>query len=185
MPKPRIQLTLAVTVGLGTLLALAGCGSNAPAIGSGSGLASSSSGGASTVSVRTVDGQSALVNQTGVTLYSNDQDSNAKPSCVSSDCTAIWAPLTVPANSKPTAGSGVPGTLGTIARPDGSQQVTLNGKPLYTFSFDHGAGKVTGNNAHDDFGGMSFTWHNALSVAKGAAPAAPATSAGSGNYGGY
>jgi predicted lipoprotein with Yx(FWY)xxD motif len=185
MPKPRIQLTLAVTAGLGVLLTLAGCGSNTPAIGSGSGLASNSSGGGSTVSVRTVDGQSALVDQSGVALYSNDQDSSAKPSCVTSDCTAIWSPLTVPANTKPTAGSGVPGTLGTIKRPDGSQQVTLNGKPLYTFSFDHGVGKVTGNDARDDFGGTSFTWHNALIAAKGAAPAAPQTSAGGGNYGGY
>lgn len=179
MRTARIHLALPVTVGLGVLLTLAGCASN-PTSAGGSG----SGGSGTTVSASTVDGQSVLVDQAGVTVYSNDQDSSSKPACVTSDCTAIWSPVTVPAGSKPTAGPGVPGTLATVQRPGGAQQVTLNGKPLYTFSFDHGAGKVTGNDAHDDFGGTAFTWHNAMLAAGGGAPAAPTSSAGGGyNYG--
>lgn len=182
MPTARTYLALPVTVGLGVLLTLAGCGSKTPTISSGGAPASSGS----TVSVSNVGGQSVLVDQAGVALYANDQDSGTQPRCITSDCLAIWTPLTVPAGSKPTAGSGVSGTLATIKRPDGSQQVTLNGKLLYSFSFDHGAGRDTGDNARDDFGGTSFTWHNALTAAGVGTPAAPATSAPGGyNTGGY
>ena len=47
-------------------------------------------------------------------------------------------------------------------RPDGSQQVTADGTPLYTFSEDS-QGKVTGNDFSDAFAGQQFTWHAALS----------------------
>jgi len=44
-----------------------------------------------------------------------------------------------------TAGSGVDSSkLGTITRPDGSTQVTYNGKPLYLFASDTSAGQATG-----------------------------------------
>jgi predicted lipoprotein with Yx(FWY)xxD motif len=171
---------LSVTVGLGVLLTIAACGTNTPTISSGG---TNSAGAAGTVSVRSVGGQSALVDQAGATLYTNEQD-GAQPRCVSSDCTAIWVPLTLPGGSQPTAGSGVTGTVGTIQRPDGSHQVTLNGKPLYTFFFDHGAGKVTGNGTQDNFGGTAFTWHSAI----GSGGTAASTSAAPGGYnnpGGY
>ena len=42
------------------------------------------------------------------------------------------------------AGDGVPGTLSTFARPDGSMQVAYNGIPLYYFAKDTKAGDVTG-----------------------------------------
>jgi predicted lipoprotein with Yx(FWY)xxD motif len=38
----------------------------------------------------------------------------------------------------------VTGTIGTITRSDGTKQVTLDGRPLYTYSGDTGAGTVTG-----------------------------------------
>lgn len=44
-----------------------------------------------------------------------------------------------------------------ISRPDGSRQVTVNGRPLYTFSEDT-PGKATGNGFTDDFDGHHFTW---------------------------
>src|SRR5699024_6257343 len=81
----------------------------------------------------------------------------------------IWAPLTVTAQQRPTAPSGVAEDLGTIERGDGSEQVTFDGKPLYTFSFDHGSGQVNGNGQSDSFDGTDFTWHAA--TPDGAAPA--------------
>jgi predicted lipoprotein with Yx(FWY)xxD motif len=39
---------------------------------------------------------------------------------------------------------GVSATVGTISRPDGTRQITLDGRPLYTYSGDSGAGTVAG-----------------------------------------
>ena len=130
MRTTRARIGVPLTVGLGVLLTVAACGSSTP---------SAQSSGSSTVSAQNVGGQQVLVDQAGATLYTNEQDGSTLK-CVSSDCNAIWAPLTVPGGAKPTAGSGVAGTLATVRRPDGKDQVTLDGKPLYTFSFDHGAG---------------------------------------------
>ena len=73
-------------------------------------------------------------------------------------CTSIWKPLTV-AGSKPTAGDGLDGELGVVTRPDGSRQVTFDGRPLYRFAEDSDAGSVTGNGVADSFAGRAFTWH--------------------------
>ncbi|HVV24406.1 MAG TPA: hypothetical protein VHF06_33545 [Pseudonocardiaceae bacterium] len=176
MHLTRSHLTASVTVGLGVLLSVAACGtpsSSAPA-----------TGGGPTVSVRGVDGMSVLVDQAGAALYTNDQEAGASLRCVSAACTAIWAPLTVPAGHQPTAASTVGGTIGTVQRPDGSHQVTLDGKPLYTFSFDHGAGRVTGNGTQDSFSGTDFTWHSAV-ASGGAATGGQPPASGSGYAGGY
>jgi predicted lipoprotein with Yx(FWY)xxD motif len=176
MRLTNIRLALPVTVGLGLVLLASACGSNTPTAGAPNNTSTT------TLAMRTVNGASVLVDKSGATLYSNDQDKTGKLQCVSSDCTAIWAPLTVPAGAQPTAPSGVAGALATVQRPDGTRQVTLDGKPLYTFSFDHGAGKVTGNGTTDSFAGTSFTWHSAT-PSGGQAPAAPAAPpAGPGGY---
>ncbi|HEY4024313.1 MAG TPA: hypothetical protein VGM75_36895 [Pseudonocardiaceae bacterium] len=173
MPSKRVHIGVPATVGLGILLAVAACGTSAPS--------TPSTTNAVTVSAHSVGGQQVLVDQAGAALYFNDQD-GAQPQCVTSDCNAIWTPLTVPAGGRPTAGAGVTGTIATVQRPDGSRQVTFSGKPLYTFSFDHGAGHVTGNGQQDSFAGTNFTWHSAL--ASGQTPA-PGNSSGSGYPGGY
>jgi len=79
-------------------------------------------------------------------------------------CTLIWLPLKAPSGN-PTAGDGVSGKLGVVKRPDGSRQVTLDGRPLYRFAEDGSDGKATGDGVADSFGGQKFTW-NAEGTAK-------------------
>ena len=163
--------------GLGALALVAGCSS------SGGGARSDHPGGATTVAVRDVAGVGkVLTDDRGRTLYTSDQERAAgKILCSSSACTAIWTPLTVAKGAKPTAPSGVSASLGTVSRPEGSQQVAFMGEPLYTFSFDHSAGEVKGNGEKDSFGGTAFTWHAA--TANGVAIAPASTSAAVPGYG--
>jgi predicted lipoprotein with Yx(FWY)xxD motif len=131
-----------------------------------------------TVAVRSVDGTTTLVDTAGKVLYTNDQDRPGHPMCTTSGCTAIWAPLTVK-GAQPTAASAVPGTVGSVALPDGERQATWNGRPLYTFSLD-APGQASGAGVRDSFGGTDFVWRAA--VTKGHAPA---QSSGSSDGSGY
>jgi predicted lipoprotein with Yx(FWY)xxD motif len=44
------------------------------------------------------------------------------------------------------AGQGLPGKVGTIKRTDGTEQLTYDGHPLYTYIGDSAPGQATGNN---------------------------------------
>jgi predicted lipoprotein with Yx(FWY)xxD motif len=80
----------------------------------------------------------------GHTLYSFDSDSPRVSRC-SGGCASTWPPLTIAAGQSPTGGAGVSGQLATIARGDGSLQVTYKGLPLYFFHGDAKAGDTNGN----------------------------------------
>ena len=150
MTTLRTTSMLASVVVLLALL-LGGCG------GGGSGEPASASG--ETVSVANVTGVGdVLVDAHGNALYSPDQEADGKVLCTDA-CASIWIPLTLPAGEQPTGSSDVSSQLGLIRRPDGAEQVTYEGKPLYTFAEDPSPGEVTGNGFADDFGGTSFTWH--------------------------
>jgi predicted lipoprotein with Yx(FWY)xxD motif len=87
-----------------------------------------------------------IVAGNGMTVYTftTDIPNSGKSECTGA-CLATWPALTVPAGSKPSAGSGAVGELGTITRSDdGSLQVTYNGLPLYYFSGDRAAGDANG-----------------------------------------
>jgi predicted lipoprotein with Yx(FWY)xxD motif len=178
---PRLLSSIAVVAVLG----LAACGGSGDGAGDSASAASASTGG-ETVGVSTIDGSQVLVDASGNALYSPDQEANGKISCTGS-CETIWMPLAASGGAKPTAAADVSGTLGTVKRPDGSLQVTLDGAPLYTFSEDGGPGTVTGDGFADQFDGKSFTWH--VASADGAAGSAgsgesPSTTTSS-NSGGY
>ena len=171
---------------------LAACGATGAGAGSGAGTGHSSGGqtpsgtGGQTVAVRTAAGiDGVLTDPQGRTLYVSDQEGDGKVLCTSSDCLAIWMPLTVPAGQKPSGPAAVMARLDTVKRPDGTTQVAVDGKPLYSFRFDHGAGQVNGNGTTDSFGNTHFTWR--VATASGSAPQAPSTTngGGDGNYGGY
>jgi predicted lipoprotein with Yx(FWY)xxD motif len=139
-------------------LALGACGSSGNDNGSSSSATPAS--GSNTVSVEHVDGVGdVLFDQSGMALYTPEQEANGKVLCMDS-CLAFWKPLE-PGSGTPTSEAGV-GRLAVITRPDGTKQVTDDGKPLYTFTEDS-KGEVTGNDFSDDFNGQAFTWHAALS----------------------
>lgn len=120
-------------------------------------IAAAAAGGtaATTVSVKTISGAGkVLVDAKGHALYANDQERGGMVLCTGA-CLAFWKPLTTSGTPK---GSSLPGKLAVARRPDGSKQVTYNGKLLYSFSLDK-AGKVTGDGFKDAFGGQKFTWH--------------------------
>lgn len=190
MTPTRNRLAVSL-VGLGVLALATACGggiptASGPGYGAPSGNAAGSGQGstlASTVSVHTVGGSKMLVGPTGAVLYTNDQDTGGKPKCVSSDCTAVWVPLTVSSGQQPSAAPGVGGTIATVSLPDGKDQVTLDGKPLYTFALDGQPGQAHGNGLGDTFDGTHFTWHSAV-PAGAPAPSAPASAPGN-NIPGY
>lgn len=160
------RISLPLIIPLAALALLVGCG--------GSSNDNGNSGSNGTATVSSMSGQ--LVDAKGAALYTNDQDKMGQVKCTG-ECASIWVPLT--SSGKPTAGNGVSGTLGTVKRPDGTSQVTLDGKPLYTFAQDNGSSKATGDGAKDSFGGQQFSWH-----AEGDASANSNSNSSSGSGGG-
>jgi predicted lipoprotein with Yx(FWY)xxD motif len=86
-----------------------------------------------------------LTDAQGFALYTLPTDQNGMSSCTGS-CVAVWPALTVPAGTTPTAGPGVSGTVAAVRQSNGTDQVTYNGAPLYTFVGDTSPGQVTGDN---------------------------------------
>jgi predicted lipoprotein with Yx(FWY)xxD motif len=183
----RLNRLTALGIAISAALGLAACGG-----GGSSGSATGATGAhaaSATVSVRELSGVgSVLVDNSGKPLYSSNLEASGKIVCDNSACNAFWKPLTL-ASGKPTASAGT-GQLGVITRPDGSRQVTVNGKPLYTFSEDS-AGKATGNGFTDEFGGHHFTWNvvraggTTASGSGSSSSSTPSSTAGPGGIPGY
>src|SRR5690348_4872997 len=119
-------------------LVVAGASSPAPAA-TGTGLKTT-----------TISGTTVLTNAKGFTLYSFAPDTPATSKCYGS-CAAYWPPVT----GTPAASSALPGRVGTLKRTDGSEQLTYNGHPLYTYVGDSAPGQARGNNLNLN-GGL---WH--------------------------
>ena len=92
-----------------------------------------------------------LVGEDGRTLYIFDRDSATTSAC-SGGCAQAWPPFVVEGAEAATAGDGVTGALATIARDDGTTQVTYAGHPLYYYAADTKAGDTTGD-------GVNGVWH--------------------------
>lgn len=101
------------------------------------------------------DQGTVLVDSAGRALYAADQETAAGMVLCMDGCTSFWEPLTV--TGAPT-GEGLADELGVAERPDGTTQVTFDGKLLYTFTED-GSGEITGDGFEDSFGGQTLTWH--------------------------
>ena len=157
------------------VLALAACGGGGGDSSNSSDATPSSN---AAVSVEQIgDAGRVLVDSAGKALYAADEEADPGVLCTDA-CLSFWQPLTIDAGA-PTASS-VPGTLGVTERPDGTRQVTHDGKRLYSFTEDE-PGEVTGDGFADAFGGQQFTWHV---VRVGGAPdSGDGGSTGGGPYG--
>jgi predicted lipoprotein with Yx(FWY)xxD motif len=122
-------------------------------------------------------GGTVLVNAKGLTLYRLSGEQGGKFICTSAACVQTWHPLVAPSGGTP---SGSVGSLGVVKRPDGTEQVTYKGMPLYTFVQDHAPGDAHGQGFKD-----VGTWNAVTTTASSAStPTAPTTSTSkSGGYG--
>ena len=84
-----------------------------------------------------------VTDSAGMTVYMFDSDTQGSgTSTCSGGCLSAWPP--VPAGSDAPELTGVTGKVGTITATDGSQQLTLNGWPLYYYASDSAAGDTNG-----------------------------------------
>jgi predicted lipoprotein with Yx(FWY)xxD motif len=147
----RLSFLISTLVIAAAALGIVACGgsdndSTATAAGSSSGV----------VSLANVEGTDVLADSGGKTLYSAAVEKGGMIRCVDA-CVSFWEPtLGSSADAKKAAGE-IDGNFGVVRRPDGKQQLTLNGQPLYTFA-EEGAGKLEGDGFTDDFQGTHFEW---------------------------
>ena len=158
-------------------LLLAACGRSS---GSTSGGGSPSpSGTALSVQTDSISGiGTVLANGAGLTLYHNTKETGGNIVCTGS-CTSFWPPVLV-TGSLPQDTGMIKGTFGTIMRPDGSTQLTINDMPLYTFASDKTSGEATGQ-------GIQGVWFAvaASGTSASAAGSGGSSGGGGGGYGGY
>jgi predicted lipoprotein with Yx(FWY)xxD motif len=154
---------------------LAACGSSSKGSASSSttaaapSSAAASSEGASSL-VKTASnamlGATVLTDARGMTLYRLSGEHAGKFICTSAACVGVWHPVSASAGSTPT---GSVGSLGTVKRPDGTEQVTYKGMPLYTFAQDQQPGDAKGEGFKD-----VGTWNAVTTTSASSAASAPA-----------
>lgn len=171
---PRLRLDAVGRVAAGLLLvafvasACSSNGSSSTTTSSGSTGTTGSTSATTTSSALTVAAKAVskvgtvLVGPSGDTLYHDDADSQTHIACTGG-CAQAWPPLTVSSGQRPELASGVPGTVGTVKRPDGTTQVTYNGLPLYYYSGDSSPGQANGQG----LGGVWFVIKPSAGVAGG------------------
>ncbi len=117
-----------------------------------------------------------LTDGSGRTLYAFANDTPGVSNCTGA-CATNWPPFTVAAGTAVTLGNGATATVGTIQRPDGSTQVTVNNMPVYYWSSDTKPGDTSGQGK----GGVWFVLDSAGNLVKttgGAATTSAAQPAG-------
>jgi predicted lipoprotein with Yx(FWY)xxD motif len=119
-----------------------------------------------------------VVNGSRRTLYIFEKDTNGMSSC-NGACAAYWPPLVT--NGKPVALAGVNQSLvGTTKRADGSEQVTYNGWPVYTFIGDKQPGQTSGEGLTDFGAGWDALTPAGAKVEADGSSASAATQSGGG-----
>ena len=137
-------------------LVLSACG------GGGGGGSATMSSGSGLVSIRSVDGTKVLADADGRTLY-NAKVEKGRIRCTGA-CTSFWDPVDASSKQSKSASADLNLDLGVVKRPDGADQLTFNGLPLYSFT-EEGAGQLDGDGFVDDFGGTHFEWSAATTGA--------------------
>jgi predicted lipoprotein with Yx(FWY)xxD motif len=141
-----LRATALPVIGLGAALlaAAAACGSSTGSSAATPRATAGGAGGASTAPVQTrqLPLGTVLTDAQGRTLYTFAADAPGVSHC-SGACAAVWPVVPAP-GTLPTAVPGVTGTLGAITRTDGSQQLTIDNQPVYTFVGDKAPGQANG-----------------------------------------
>jgi predicted lipoprotein with Yx(FWY)xxD motif len=94
-----------------------------------------------------------LADSEGHVLYAFSKDTPEASGCEGA-CAKAWPPLLVEEGEPEPSNGASAARLGTIARGDGTRQVTYAGHPLYTYSGDDRPGQAKGDGV-SAFGG---TW---------------------------
>lgn len=112
-----------------------------------------------------------LVNGKGRTIYRFDRDSNDPPTttCVE-ECLKTWQPVLAPNGVEVDAGI-EEDLVGTLARPDGNEQLTLNGWPMYYFHEDLKLGQTAGHGTGNAWFAITPSGGRAEKTADDPAPA--------------
>lgn len=131
-------------------LALSGCGTSgavpaslAAPVGNGSAIGGPTVDAARDSLSTTVTFVGTVMTSGGFTLYRNTKDKAAPPtsSCLGT-CTGTWSPIG--AEAQPTLDGVDAKLLGTLVRPDGRKQLTVDGWPVYRYIKDMLPGTVNG-----------------------------------------
>jgi predicted lipoprotein with Yx(FWY)xxD motif len=90
-------------------------------------------------------------------VYTSSADSGNRSACQAACAAVYWPPVLT--SGRPLAGPGVDqNAVGTMVRPDGSHQVTYNGRPLYLFFGDAYIAGLPYGDARIDGAGLSTPW---------------------------
>ncbi|GEL19515.1 COG4315 family predicted lipoprotein [Pseudonocardia asaccharolytica] len=115
-----------------------------------------------------------VVTSDGFTLYRFEKDTPKPSKSTCNDtCATSWPPVL--GDGLPALQGIPPRSVGTVGRADGSQQLTLNGWPLYRFAQDTAPGEVKGE-------GVDGTWHAVGVDGKPVATASPPGGSSGGSH---
>lgn len=96
------------------------------------------------VSTAETDLGTVLVDPSGFTMYVFTEDGNGESVCTDG-CASIWPPI--PGDTAINTGLEA-STFGTSTRDDGTEQLTVSGRPLYTYSADANPGDTKGQDVN-------------------------------------
>lgn len=174
---------------LAASLALAACGGSSYSAGTSSksnaaaattvASSSASSGAVVKTAANSTLAATVLTDSSGMTLYRLSGEQAGRFICTGAGCLQIWHPLTAPATGAPSGGVG---SLGTVKRPDGSEQVTYHGMPLYTFASDQQPGDAKGQRLKDvgTWNAVTVSAAKTTAATPAAAPESPPAESGGG-----
>lgn len=95
------------------------------------------------VTVRSGTLGATIVDEDEMTLYVFDDDQPGESRCLD-ECAEEWPPLLVAAPPTP-AVDGIDAVFGSVVRPDGSTQLSIDDRPLYRYSGDRLPGDTQGH----------------------------------------
>jgi predicted lipoprotein with Yx(FWY)xxD motif len=179
MTRFRTAVLAAAVLATGSLLSACGSsGGGGSAATPAAGATAAGSAGALTITTASGPNGTYLTDGSGRALYLWVADKGDRSTC-SGACASAWPPLT--ADGAPaTAGSADASDVSTVARSDGSMQVTYAGHPLYYFAGD--SGTATSGQGSNGFGAKWWLVSPSGTAITGTAAAAPSTSAPGGYY---